>query len=230
MPRDRRHSRYTHTRVASAGTLSTRREETDGEPKQTFEMSSRYVPQAAHRRLEQLCCTVTACTGANESHATMVSPREGTRIELIAQSPNATKQTVGAANIRVTLVDEATGDHLSWATVIEQELRFGVSSFRCGGIGGVATPNEHRRKGYSTIVMKAAVQYMRTQGYPMTYLFGISNYYEGPKFPQSGWLPPAFAVCAPRWTLNGGRCVRLFDSCTLQRLDMRLLACRSPVV
>jgi predicted acetyltransferase len=104
---------------------------------------------------------------------------EGTRIELIAQNPNEAKQAAGAANVRVTLVDEATGSHLSWATVIDQELRFGSSSFLCGGIGGVATPEEHRRHGYSTIVMKAAVQYMRTQGYPMTYLFGINNYYEG---------------------------------------------------
>ncbi len=104
---------------------------------------------------------------------------EGTRIELIAQNPNEAKQAARAANVRVTLVDEATGIHLSWATVIDQELRFGSSSFLCGGIGGVGTPEEHRRKGYSTIVMKAAVQYMRTQGYPMTYLFGINNYYEG---------------------------------------------------
>eukprot|EP01043_Picozoa_sp_COSAG02_P051616 COSAG02_NODE_5457_length_4302_cov_2.364977_1_plen_129_part_00 len=119
---------------------------------------------------------------------------EGTRIEFITQNPNEAKQAVGAANVRVTLVDEATGIHLSWATVIDQELRFGSSSFLCGGIGGVGTPEEHRRKGYSTIVMTAAVQYMRTHRYPMTYLFGINNYYEGMKLEAALLQAPALLL------------------------------------
>jgi GNAT superfamily N-acetyltransferase len=150
-------------------------------------MASLHVPQQvapANRRLAQLCRAVrpTGCVAAassQESTRVMRSPVEGTRIELIPQRPAGAKQAAGAANVRVTLVDEATGTHLSWATVIDQQLRFGGSSFLCGGIGGVATPEEHRRKGYSTVVMRAAVQFMRSEGYPMTYLFGINNYYEG---------------------------------------------------
>ena len=120
-------------------------------------MASLHVPQQvapANRRLAQLCRAVrpTGCVAAassQESTRVMRSPVEGTRIELIPQRPAGAKQAAGAANVRVTLVDEATGTHLSWATVIDQQLRFGGSSFLCGGIGGVATPEEHRRKGYT---------------------------------------------------------------------------------
>ena len=102
----------------------------------------------------------------------------GTEMLYIPQDTAETKQALGATKVRVALVGIGTGDHLSWANVIDQTLRYGCSSFLCAGIGGVGPADESRRKGYSTIVMDAAVRYMRDQHFPMTYLFGINNYYE----------------------------------------------------
>ena len=139
------------------------------------------LPQ--QRRLAELCRALVSSspTGsgpAGDADDSGASVSGGTHIEYIQQDINPSKQAAGDSNVRVTLVDSASGDHLSWATVLDQQLRFGSSTFLCGGIGGVATPEEHRRKGHSTTVMEAAVQYMRDQHYPMTYLFGINNYYE----------------------------------------------------
>ena len=110
---------------------------------------------AKQRRLVSLCNALAPpVRDVSSSSAISSSTPVGTHIEHFQQNPIEGKQAVDAANVRVTLVDDATGDHLSWATIIDQQLRFGESTFLCGGIGGVATPEEHRRKGYSTTVMR----------------------------------------------------------------------------
>ena len=84
---------------------------------------------------------------------------------------------------------EARGEHLSRTLVIPLLMRIGAAVVRMDGIGGVATPEEHRNRGYSRRVLEAAVDVMRAGDAVLTTLYGIPNYY--PKF--------GYATCGPEY-------------------------------
>jgi predicted acetyltransferase len=56
-------------------------------------------------------------------------------------------------------------------------MRIGSVEVRMGGIGGVWTDKDHRKKGYASIVMSDGVAWMREQGYDLSVLFGIGDFY-----------------------------------------------------
>jgi len=86
--------------------------------------------------------------------------------------------------LRRTPISEGTSLELvegtevvSSVTVVDLQMRIGRTSVRCGGIGGVGTPPEHRMKGYSRRLLENAVQFMTQEGYHVSALFGIPSYY-----------------------------------------------------
>ncbi len=91
--------------------------------------------------------------------------------------------------VRIALV---RGDEeLSQTLVVPMTLRIGRAEVRMDGIGGVATPEQHRNRGYSRRVLEAAVDYMRAGDAALSTLYGIPHYY--PKF--------GFATIGPEYTL-----------------------------
>ncbi len=70
------------------------------------------------------------------------------------------------------------GKVVSWLLINDLKMRIGSALVRVGGIGGVGTLKSHRKRGYSRLCLERAVKAMREQGYDMSLLFGISDYYD----------------------------------------------------
>ena len=71
-------------------------------------------------------------------------------------------------------------DRLSSTEVIPMTMQVGRARLRMDGIGGVATAEAHRHKGYSRRVQEEAVSFMTAGDAVLTTLYGIPNFY--PKF------------------------------------------------
>ncbi len=77
------------------------------------------------------------------------------------------------------------GEGVSGASVHRFDVRVGDVAVRLGGVGGVGTRPEHRKKGYARKVMEDSTAFMREGGFDVAILFGIRDFY--PKF--------GYAVC-----------------------------------
>jgi GNAT superfamily N-acetyltransferase len=86
---------------------------------------------------------------------------------------------------------EEDGEHLSRTLVFPLWMRIGAAVVRMDGIGGVATPEQYRNRGYSRRVLEAAIEVMRVGDASLATLYGIHNFY--PKF--------GFATCGPEYTV-----------------------------
>ena len=80
------------------------------------------------------------------------------------------------------------GEVASWLWVLDLPTRLLGQTVRMGGIGGVNTKESHRMKGYARRLLSDTVSYMTEQGYDVTMLFGIPDFYD--KF---GYIP----ACRP---------------------------------
>jgi len=76
---------------------------------------------------------------------------------------------------------------VSWLWVIDYQMHIGSTQVRMAGIGGVETAREHRGKGYMRTLIEDTIRYMTSEGYDVSMLFGIPNFYT--KF--------GYAVCLP---------------------------------
>jgi len=61
--------------------------------------------------------------------------------------------------------------------VIDFMMRIGSTPVRMAGIGGVHTDRQHRKKSYMRALYEDSVTYMIDQGYCVSVLFGIENFY-----------------------------------------------------
>jgi predicted acetyltransferase len=77
---------------------------------------------------------------------------------------------------RIDLLEDEK--RVSGLDVFDLQMRIGDVPVRCGGIGNVWTAREQRMKGYSRRVLEEAVHLMAEQGYHLSALFGIPNYYD----------------------------------------------------
>lgn len=75
--------------------------------------------------------------------------------------------------------------------IVDRRVRIGRSELWMGGLGGVWTHPDYRKKGYSARLMHDGVRYMTERGYDASLLFGIPDYYH--RF--------GFAVCFPTFKL-----------------------------
>ncbi|MGC4107715.1 MAG: GNAT family N-acetyltransferase [Thermomicrobiales bacterium] len=69
------------------------------------------------------------------------------------------------------------GEQVSRTGIVPYTLRIGSATVRMDGIGGVATPEAHRNKGYSRRALAEAVEQMTAGDAVLTSLYGIPDYY-----------------------------------------------------
>jgi predicted acetyltransferase len=81
-------------------------------------------------------------------------------------------------------------EEVSHLWVIDYEMRIGSAVMKMGGIAGVWTEEKHRLKGYASRVLNASIQFMKEEGYDVSLLFGIPNFYH--RF--------GYATVLPRYT------------------------------
>ena len=79
----------------------------------------------------------------------------------------------GGTRIELMVEDQVA----SGASVNDRAIRIGNVVVRCGGIGGVGTGRKYRMKGYSRRTLAATVEFMQEEGYHISALYGIPNYY-----------------------------------------------------
>ncbi len=79
--------------------------------------------------------------------------------------------------IREMLIDGLVACSLK---VIDYTMRIGAAQVRMAGIADVETKKEHRMKGYMRILFQDTLDYMQHEGFDVSMLFGIPNFY--PKF------------------------------------------------
>ncbi|HUU42350.1 MAG TPA: GNAT family N-acetyltransferase [Planctomycetota bacterium] len=69
------------------------------------------------------------------------------------------------------------GERVSGLAMWDMPVRIGSCEVRLAGIGGVWTHEHHRKKGYASIVMTDSVAWMRENGFDISMLFGIPDFY-----------------------------------------------------
>ncbi len=79
------------------------------------------------------------------------------------------------------------GEDVSQACVLDLKVRIGCCVLRMGGIGDVATREEHRNRGYSRRVLNNCLEFMAAEGYDLSMLIGIPDFY--PKFGYATVFP-----------------------------------------
>ena len=95
---------------------------------------------------------------------------------------------------RVVVVD---GEIVATLRVWDRTIRVGETPVRMGGIGGVGTHPDHRRRGYASAMLRDAIDWMRPRGYLTSVLFTevATEFYR-----RHGWASvpmPGFRIAAP---------------------------------
>ena len=83
----------------------------------------------------------------------------------------------------------STNDELSVSSLWlgEYQMRYGISVLRMGGIGGVATDEAYRNRGFAQRIMDESTAWMQDQDFDVAMLFGIRDFYH--KFGYATVLP-----------------------------------------
>ena len=96
--------------------------------------------------------------------------------------------------IRVVVDD---GRIVATLRVWDRTVRVGGTAVRMGGIGGVGTHPDHRRRGHASAMLRDAIDWMRSRGYLTSVLFTevATEFYR-----RHGWASvpmPGFRIAAP---------------------------------
>jgi aminoglycoside 2'-N-acetyltransferase I len=91
------------------------------------------------------------------------------------------------ADLRVLVQAEPEGV-VCHVGIYRREVTWNGRKLRCGGIGGVATSEEFRRRGYASIALNAAVQTLKDEGATD---FGLlfCEPHNAPFYMARGWKP-----------------------------------------
>lgn len=79
------------------------------------------------------------------------------------------------------------GRIVAHAGVYEKQVRIGRAVLRMGGLGCVACAPEFRGEGLASACVRDALAFMRHEGIPLSFLFGIDRFYT--RFGYAGCLP-----------------------------------------
>ncbi|MDY7010300.1 MAG: GNAT family N-acetyltransferase [Planctomycetota bacterium] len=79
------------------------------------------------------------------------------------------------------------GEAVSGVRIVDFSQQIGSQEVRMGGIAGVETHKDHRLKGYSRRVMVNSLRWMRREGFDVSMLLGIEDFY--PKFGYAEAFP-----------------------------------------
>lgn len=91
---------------------------------------------------------------------------------------------------KVELVRE--GRSISRLWIVDVQMRIGGSVVKVGGIAGVGTDRQYRNQGLASRVLEASLALMLREGYEVSMLFGIQDFYH--RF--------GFATCIPEHNLR----------------------------
>ena len=96
--------------------------------------------------------------------------------------------------VRVVVDD---GEIVATLRVWDRTVRVGGTAVKMGGIGGVGTHPDHRRRGHASAMLRDAVDWMRSRGYLTSVLFTevATEFYR-----RHGWASvpmPGFRIAAP---------------------------------
>ena len=97
------------------------------------------------------------------------------------------RPAISSMTIWLSTEDE---EWLSWLGLREYQMRFGSAQLKMGGLAGVGTKEEHRNKGYSRHVMEHTVAFMNKNGFDVSMLFGVPNFYH--KFGYATAIPETY--------------------------------------
>ena len=94
--------------------------------------------------------------------------------------------------LSVTWISLLTEDEemVSQLGLREYQMRFGSAQLKMGGLDGVSTKEEHRNKGYSRRVTEHTIAFMDENGFDVSMLFGIPNFYH--KFGYATVIPETY--------------------------------------
>jgi len=74
------------------------------------------------------------------------------------------------------------GEKVSGLAIVDKRVRVGRAGLKMAGIAGLWTNEAHRKKGYATRVMWAAIEEMARRRYDVSILFGIDDFYHRYKY------------------------------------------------
>jgi predicted N-acetyltransferase YhbS len=75
---------------------------------------------------------------------------------------------------RIGLISNRVVTHFG---IWDYQMRVGSARVRVGGVGGVATDADYRKRGLMDRTARASMEAMRAQGYDVSLLFGIDDFY-----------------------------------------------------
>ncbi len=79
---------------------------------------------------------------------------------------------------------DVAGETVGRAEINDLTMRLASAWVRMGGIANVVVQSQHRGKGYASRLMREAVSYMEREGYAVSILFGIPDFYH-----RFGYVP-----------------------------------------
>jgi aminoglycoside 2'-N-acetyltransferase I len=91
------------------------------------------------------------------------------------------------ADLRV-LIQTETGEAVCHAGIYLREVKWNGRSMRAGGIGGVLTRENCRRRGYASIALNAAVQTLKDEG-STDFALLFCEPHNAPFYVRRGWQP-----------------------------------------
>ena len=95
-----------------------------------------------------------------------------------------------ALNVWAFSLSTKDEEDVSGVTLREYQMRFGSAHLKMGGIAGVSTEEKHRNKGYSRRAMEYTIVFMTENGFDVSMLFGIPNFYH--KFGYATAIPETY--------------------------------------
>ncbi|MHC4713257.1 MAG: GNAT family N-acetyltransferase [Planctomycetota bacterium] len=72
---------------------------------------------------------------------------------------------------------ELDGRIVSYLEIVPKRMYIGRSLLKMAGVGGVSTDPAHRKKGYNRALFEDTIEFMRKDGYDLSILYGIPDYY-----------------------------------------------------
>lgn len=100
--------------------------------------------------------------------------------EDLDRSPDADIEVAAMPPLRHKLSLMVGGEAVSSVEIVDFRQQIGSQTLRMAGIAGVETHKNHRFKGYARRIMVNSLRWMRREGFDVTMLFGIRDFY--PKF------------------------------------------------
>jgi len=128
------------------------------------------------------------------------------------------KRTPDENSTRIALVLD--GKSVSHLSVVDLRMHVGSAVVRCGGIAGLGTDRNHRNKGYARQVLDDSLIFMKEEGYHLSALFGIPDFYH--KF---GYAPGILECEAQLTTRHAERAEQRYTTRDYMPGDAGAIAC-----